>query len=262
MTQFRKLPTIGGDPRSVAEIVNNIINGKTNNTGLVTLDAGGSRTTVIKDERISIDTKIVLVPFSAAAFSDTVPYAQFLCTAGQTAASPDTAYDIGYNTVIYESGIELVDNTKITVKNAGVYNIQFSIQFENQDNVQHDVSVWFRKNGVNIDDSNSIFTVPQEKSANIYGKLIGTVNIFVDLDADDYASLAWSTESTNVILKTDPVQTSPDRPATPCVILTVNYVSPSSGSNVYVSSQQRGEATISHFANEVADKTYGYILIG
>jgi hypothetical protein len=235
-----------------------MMDGKTNNTGLVTLSAGNS--TVLKDARISIDTKIVLVPFSADAFSDTVPYAQFLCTAGQTAASPDTAYDIGYNTVVYASGIELVDNTKILVKNPGVYNFQFSIQFENQDNVQHDVSVWFRKNGSDLPNSNSIFTVPQEKSANIFGKLIGTVNIFEELVADEYVRVAWSTESTNVIIKTVGTQTSPDRPVTPCVILTVSYVN--SGSNVYVSSQDKGEATITHFYNDSLNKTYGYILVG
>ena len=38
--QFRTLPAFGGDPRAVAEIVNGIMNGKTNNTGLVTLATG------------------------------------------------------------------------------------------------------------------------------------------------------------------------------------------------------------------------------
>jgi len=255
---FRRLPTIGGDQRSVAEIVNNIMDGKTNNTGIVTLSTGTQ--TVLLDDRISIDTKIVLVPFSAAAFSDTVPYAQFLCTLGQTAISPDTDYNIGFNTTSYASGMSLVDGTKVVVKNPGVYNFQFSIQFENQDNAQHDVSVWFRKNGVNIPNSNSIFTVPQEKSANIYGRLIGTVNILETLAVNDYVGIAWSTESTNVIIKTVGEQTSPVRPATPCVILTVSYVS--HGSNVYASAQQRGQATISHFYNEDANNTYGYILVG
>jgi hypothetical protein len=30
---YRKLPWTGGDPRSVAEIVNNLVEGKSNNTG-------------------------------------------------------------------------------------------------------------------------------------------------------------------------------------------------------------------------------------
>jgi hypothetical protein len=39
--QFRTLPQFGGDPRAVAEIVNGIMNGKTNNTGVVTLATAG-----------------------------------------------------------------------------------------------------------------------------------------------------------------------------------------------------------------------------
>jgi hypothetical protein len=257
---FRRLPPQGADARGVAEIVNNIMDGKTNNTGLVTLSAGSS--TLLEDARISPETKIVLVPFSVDAFADTVPYAQFLCTSGQTAASPNTAYDIGYNTTTYANGIELVDNTKVLVKNPGIYNFQFSIQFENQDNEQHDVSVWFKKNGSDLPDSNSIFTIPQRKSASVFGKLIGTVNIFEELEADEYVRVAWSTDDVDVIIKTVAAQTSPTRPVTPCVILTVSYVSHSSGSNVYVSSQDKGQATITHFYNTSTDKIYGYILVG
>jgi hypothetical protein len=259
---FRRLPPFGGDQRAVAEILNGVMDGKTNNTGTVTLDTGDATTTTLYDERISPNTKIVLLPFSAAGFADAAPYAQFLCTSGQTAASADTDYDIGYNTVEYANGIELVDNTKILVKNDGLYNFQFSIQFENQDSDQHDVSVWFRKNGSNLPNSNSIFTVPARKSASIFGRLIGTVNIFEELEADEYVRVAWSTEDVNVIIKTVGTQTSPVRPVTPCVILTVSYVSPLAYSNVYVSSQSKGSAIISHYANDTADKTYAYILVG
>jgi hypothetical protein len=136
------------------------------------------------------------------------------------------------------------------------------MQFENQDNVQHDANVWFRKNGVDITNSNSIFTVPARKSATVFGRAIGTVNIFVDLEADDYIEMVWSTENVLLIIKTVGTQTSPTRPATPCVILTVNYVAPQAYSNIFVISQTYGQATVSHWANSVADKTYAYVVIG
>ena len=84
---FRKLPPIGGDPRAVAEIVNGMMNGKTNNTGTVTLATGNVTSTTLYDERISIDTKIVLVPFSAAAFADSAPYGAFSDNTDQPATS-------------------------------------------------------------------------------------------------------------------------------------------------------------------------------
>jgi hypothetical protein len=259
---FRRLPPQGGTLREVSEVVNGVLNGKTNNTGTVTLAVAGATSTVINDERISPDSKIILIPFSAAANDDTAPFAQFLCTAGQTAAAADTDYEIGLNTTVYASGVVLQNTSEVKVLNDGVYNFQFSIQFENQDNVQHDANVWFRKNGVDITNSNSIFTVPARKSATVFGKAIGTVNIFVDLEADDYIEMVWSTENVLLIIKTVGTQTSPTRPATPCVILTVNYVAPQAYSNIFVISQTYGQATVSHWANSVADKTYAYVVIG
>lgn len=259
---FRRLPPQGGTLREVSEVVNGVLNGKSNNTGTVTLATGGATTTVITDERISRDSKIVLIPFSAAANDDTAPFAQFLCTAGQVATAANTDYEVGLNTTIYASGVVLQNTSEVKVLNDGVYNFQFSMQFENQDNVQHDINVWFRKNGVDIPNSNSIFTVVARKSASVFGSSIGTVNTFVDLVAGDFIEMVWATTNVLLIIKTTGTQTSPTRPGTPCVILTVNYVAPQAYSNIFVSSQTFGQATVSHWANSVADKTYAYVVVG
>jgi hypothetical protein len=108
---FRVLPYQGGTPREISEIVNNIMDGKTNNTGTVTLATGNATSTTLNDAPISIETKIVLIPFSSAAFDDTAPHGQFICTNGQTAAAINTAYALGYNTTTFSSGITVVDNT-------------------------------------------------------------------------------------------------------------------------------------------------------
>ena len=71
---YRKLAWTGGDPRQVAEIVNNLVEGKSNNTGEVTLATGNATTTTIYDERIGYNSIILLTPISTAAGSDTVPY--------------------------------------------------------------------------------------------------------------------------------------------------------------------------------------------
>jgi len=60
---FRVLPPFGSDSRGVAEIVNGIMNGKTNNTGSVTLATGLLvSTTTITDARIGADSTILLSP--------------------------------------------------------------------------------------------------------------------------------------------------------------------------------------------------------
>jgi hypothetical protein len=259
---FRRLPPTGGDQRAVAEIVNGMMDGKTNNTGTITLATGNATTTTINDPRISRDSMILLVPKSAAAFADTAPYGAFQDSTDQTAASTTTAYPMTFNTTDFSNGVYLSNSSRLNVRNAGIYNLQFSVQLENKDNEQHDLDIWFRKNGTNITASNSKFTVPARKSASIYGHVIGAINYFVELAANDYVEIVWRAENTNLSLEQTPAESSPTRPSTPSVIATMQYVAPSSLDNVYVSAQTNGSATLTHFANSTADKTYGYVIVG
>ena len=260
--QFRLLPYQGGTPREISEIVNNLMNGKSNNTGTITLATGNATSTTLYDERISVNSKIILIPFSDAAEADTSPYGQFICTNGQTAAAVNTEYALGYNTTTFSNGITVVDNTKITVTSAGVYNFNFSFQLENTDNAQHEISIWNKKNGANVVYSNRLITVPARKSSSIYGYMAGSVNINQQMAAGDYLETFWSTSSTAVNFHSTGALTSPTRPETPCKIMTVEYIAPNSYSNIYISAQVKGSATISHFANATADKTYAYIIVG
>ena len=265
-TQFRTLPVFGSDPRVTAEIVNGIMNGKTNNTGTIDLATGYATTTTIYDKRISVDSKIIVIPWSAAAFTDSTPYGAFQDSTDQTAASANTAYAIKMDTTDFSHGISVVSTSRITAKSYGIYNVQFSIQFVNTDTQIHDVDVWFRKNGTNIANSNSQFSVPNSHGG-VDGHLIAALNFWVELSPNDYVELMWNTTNTNVSIQQIPAQTSPTRPATPSVIVTVNFAS-SNGTNaagdygVYVSSQTQGEATLTHFANNTANKTYAYVVIG
>ena len=259
---FRRLPPFGGDQRAVAEIVNGIMDGKTNNIGTVTLATGNATTTTITDARIGIESVILLAPSSAAAFADTAPYGAFQDSTDQTAASTTVAYPITFDTTDFSNGVYLSDSSRMNVRNAGIYNVQFSVQLENQDNVQHDVDIWFRKNGTNITASNSKFTVPARKSASIFGHVIAAINYFVELAANDYVEIVWRTESTDVSLEQTPTESSPTRPSTPSVIATVQYVAPNAMDNVYISSQTNGSAVVTHFANSTASKTYKYIIVG
>lgn len=115
--------------------------------------------------------------------------------------------------------------TKITFEHSGIYNIQFSVQLENQDNTQHEVDIWFSKNGTNIDRSNTTFTVPARKSASIYGYMAGAVNLYVDVVTGDYIEIYWNTSSTLVFSPAIAAKTSPTRPATPSIIVTASFVS-------------------------------------
>jgi hypothetical protein len=259
---FRVLPPFGGDPRAVAEIVNGIMNGKTNNTGVITLNTGNATTTELIDERISVDTKIVLIPFSDAAEADAAPYGCFTNNTDQTAPSTGTTAVVEFDTTEEASGVYLSDDTRINVRNYGIYNVQYSLQLANYDNDAQFADVWFRINGNDVARSASRFDLSARKSEGVPSHLIGTVNTFLELQAGDYVEIAGYVTDTQLQLEHYDADGTIPRPAIPAVILTIQYIAPLAYSNVYVSSQTKGSAVISHWANSTADKTYAYILIG
>jgi hypothetical protein len=263
---YRKLPWTGGDARSVAEIVNNLVEGKSNNTGDVTLAASGASSTTIFDERIGFNSYIGLEPKTQTSASTYFPYGAFQDTTDQSIATTTATANISLNTTDYSLGTSLVDGYKIKVDYSGLYNVQFSIQFVNTDNNIHDIDIWFKKNNSDVAGSNSKFSVPN-RHGGTDGHLIAALNFNIELAKDDYVSLAWATSSTLVTVEHLAAQTSPTRPATPSAIVTIQYLSANSFTTnlftePYISAQQNGQATISHPANTGTNKVYRYIIVG
>jgi hypothetical protein len=264
---FRRLPPFGGDQRAVAEIVNGIMDGKTNNTGAVTLATGGAATTTITDARIGIDSVILLMPTDDTSAAAYYPYLAVQDDTDQAATTTTAANIMSFSTTDYALGASLVDNTKFKVDYSGLYNIQFSTQLINTTNDVQTVSIWFRKNGTNVANSNSEFGIKPRKSSGAASQAIAALNFFIALQKDDYVELVWRPTDIDVSIEHFATQSSPTRPATPSIIATVSYLS-SNGytSNLftepYISAITNGSATISHPANTVAGMTYKYVIVG
>jgi hypothetical protein len=259
---YRKLAWTGGDPRQVAEIVNNLVEGKSNNTGEVTLNTSWATTTTINDERIGYNSYIGLMPISDAAEADTAPYGSFSNNTDQTAPTVGSTAVVVYDTTEESNGVFLSSSSRLNVRNAGIYNVQFSLQLVNQDNAAQYADIWFRVNGTDVPRSASRFDIPARKSATEWGHIVGTVNIFLDMNANDYVEIAGTTSSTLIALEHYAADGTIPRPAIPAAIVTVNYIAPLSMDNVYISAQQTGQATLTHFANDTPNKTYRYIIVG
>lgn len=262
--QYRVLNPAGAQPREISEVVNNAMNGKTNNTGTVTLNTGWASTTTIYDERIGYDSIILLATDSDAAEGDTLPYGSFSNNTDQTAPSVGSTAVVVYDTTESSNGVywDSTNTSRIYVRNYGWYNVQFSLQLVNKDNAPQYADVWFRHNGTDVARSASRFDIAARKSESVWSHVVGTVNIFLEMDAGDYVEIAGTTSSTLVRLEHYAADTVIPRPAIPSAIVTVQYIAPFSSDNVYISAQQKGQATISHFANDTADKTYKYLVVG
>jgi hypothetical protein len=64
---FRILNPAGATPREISEVVNNTVNGKTNNTGSITIAVGSATSTIIYDERIGFESVVLLTPTTSGA---------------------------------------------------------------------------------------------------------------------------------------------------------------------------------------------------
>jgi len=114
--------------------------------------------------------------------------------------------------------------SKMVLQEAGVYNVQFSVQFINTDASIHDTDIWLRKNGVDVADTNSQFSIPNRHGA-VDGHLIAALNLFVEAAPNDYVELMWATSDSTTTIEYIAAKTAPVRPATPSVIVTISLAS-------------------------------------
>lgn len=138
-------------------------------------------------------------------------------------ASANTAMAMEFEVEDFAVDVSIVDDTKITVVRDGKYNIQFSAQLINSDSSEHLISVWASINGTDVVSSCTDITVPK-KLGGINGAAVAAWNFFLDMSANDYAELYWSTPNNKVTIEYTSARTNPDRPDVPSTILTVNQV--------------------------------------
>lgn len=153
-------------------------------------------------------------------------YGTFYDNTDQFAANTTTAYPVTFNTPNGAWNVNLSNSSRINFPYAGIYNIQFSIQFINTDgnaNNPLEVNVWLRKNGSDVAESNSQFTVPAAHGSHD-GAMIAALNLVIEASDADYVQLIWQTENTSISIQTLPAGTTPTTPVTPSVILTATQV--------------------------------------
>ena len=153
------------------------------------------------------------------------PYGAFQDSTDQVAANTTTAYAVTFNTTDFSNGVTIASSSRITVADTGLWNLQFSIQFKNTTNSSQDVDIWFRKNGTNIDNSNSRFGFAPRKDASDPYHTIAALNYFVSLTATDYVEIMWRPTDTGVSIEQYAAGTSPTRPTVPSAIVTMSFVS-------------------------------------
>lgn len=265
---YRKLPQNDSTPREIAEVVNNLVEGKSNNTGILTLATGNATTTTLYDERIGADSVILFTPLTETASASNLPYGAFSDYTTQALVSTTTGQTMTFGTTDVSNGCYIgTPTSRIYVRNTGIYNFQWSGQFSNLDTAPQDVYVWIRINGTDITGSTGVIGFPARKNPSDPSHAIYGWNFLLSLNANDYVELVWAGTNANLSIKTYPEVTAPTanvRPSTASLVATLQYTSSVTGATqagLYVSNRQKGSATINHFSNTDANKKYSYIIV-
>jgi hypothetical protein len=153
------------------------------------------------------------------------PHGAFQDSTDQVAANTTTAYAVTFNTTDFSNGVTIASSSRLTVADAGIWNLQFSIQFTNTTNASQDVDVWFRVNGTNVANSNSRFGFAPRKGVGDPYHIIAAMNYFVSLNATNYVEIMWRPTDVGVTIEKYAAGTSPTRPAVPSAIATMSFVS-------------------------------------
>ena len=133
-----------------------------------------------------------------------------------TLANTPTPMRIRNNVLANDCSI--VDFTKITTNQTGVFNVQFSAQlYRTAGGTNAHVDIWFALNGVNIDNSNTRVTI-----ANNSHYLVASWNFVLAMSENDYIEIMWMPSVNTIQLQMEEEQ--PLHPATPSVIATFNRI--------------------------------------
>jgi len=150
------------------------------------------------------------------------PYGAFSSDQDQ-ATTANTATLMTLNTTDFANEVSIA-TSKITVANSGIYNLQFSAQFQNTAVQLHDVYIWLKQNNVDITGSTGFVSIPNSHGGTPGHSIIGW-NYFLEMDANDYVEIYWSPTNAAVTIQHLNASGTPTKPSTQSVVATLSFVS-------------------------------------
>lgn len=149
------------------------------------------------------------------------PYGEFSDNTDQVAVSTTTAYAMQFSTTERTNSVTLVSNSRITAESPGIYSVQASAEFVNNAAGSQTVNIWLMRNGVNVVNSNKIYSVNEPVDTNVVAVYVA----LVEMQGADYIEIMWRTSDINVYMKHTAIGAAPVRPATPSVRASMGFVS-------------------------------------
>lgn len=134
-------------------------------------------------------------------------------------ALANTGYPLEFKQPYLSNAVHVVDDTKITVDIAGVYNFQYSSVVTSTNSSLKTVWVWIRRNGTDVGYSTNEYTISGSGT-----DLVISWNFNIDLDVGEYIEMVWAADNVNVQIATT-APTAP-HPGIPANVVVVNFIAP------------------------------------
>jgi hypothetical protein len=145
-------------------------------------------------------------------------YAQYQDDLSQPLGAVNVGQPVKFRTMDFSNGVTVNSDTEITIANTGIYNLQFSFQYQNVDSQDHDVTIWLRKNGSDVLGSAGFVAVISSHGG-VPGHCLPSWNYLLDAVGGDYYELYWSATSLDVSMHFYPAGSPP--PSAASAIFTV-----------------------------------------
>lgn len=185
-------------------------------TGAATLTVGQ----YLKGNGTSAITSTATIPYNDMSGRAYISAYSAIDQVGSVSAA--TAVIIG--TTSFSSGISMTNNgsgnaTRITFTDAGTYAIMPSLQLTNTDSSDHDVNIWFRRNGTDLPNSNTVISVPKAADG---GNTFFQIVLYEQVTAGQYIEIMWL--PVNIATTLDYIGAGAIAPAAPSVILAAERI--------------------------------------
>jgi hypothetical protein len=150
-------------------------------------------------------------------------YASYSSNEIQTITGSTTnEYVIKTELPIYENGITIVDDSKYYVSKTGTYVFDFSLQIQKSGTSVSQLSIWNKVNGENVIDSAGDVAIT---GSLLQSRQIVGWSTLLELNEGDFVELYWSSDNQLPSLFHVDTRTSPIRPSSPSVAVTITQIS-------------------------------------
>ena len=144
-------------------------------------------------------------------------FGSFFSNVSQTNSVANTAMSMTLNNTFSANNVSIVSSSRITFAKAGAYNIGFRAQVEKTTAGIDELDIWLSKNGNSVNNTNTTVGL-----VGTGAKQVASWSWEENVAAGDYYEIKWSSPSLAAQITYAGTKTSPARPATPSVIVTVS----------------------------------------